>query len=88
MFDLYKNSYNEYIDIVEQLKNRTIELEKDGLQIRGVTQFNFPKFRREIINFTHGKYSDNDKYCICEEDIFSITYVIYNQYIFMTYPSI
>ena len=68
LFDLYKNSYNEYIDIVEQLKNRTIELEKDGLQIRGVTQFNFPKFRREIINFTHGKYSDNDKYCICEED--------------------
>ena len=61
MFDLYKNSYNEYIDIVEQLKNRTIELEKDALQIRGVTQFNFPKFRREIINFTHGKYSDNDK---------------------------
>ena len=88
LFDLYKNSYNEYIDIVEQLKNRTIELEKDGLQIRGVTQFNFPKFRREIINFTHGKYSDNDKYCICKEDIFSITYVIYNQYIFMTYPSI
>ena len=68
LFDLYKNSYNEYIDIVEQLKNRTIELEKDGLQIRGVTQFNFPKFRREIINFTHGTYSDNDKYCICEED--------------------
>ena len=68
LFDLYKNSYNEYIDIVEQLKNRTIELEKDGLQIRGVTQFNFPKFRREIINFTHGTYSDNNKYCICEED--------------------
>ena len=68
MFDLFKNSYDEYIDIVEQLKNRTIELEKDGLQIRGVTQFNFPKFRREIINFTHGTYSDNNKYCICEED--------------------
>ena len=68
LFDLYKNSYNEYIDIVEQLKNRTIELEKDGLQIRGVTQFNFPKFRREIINFTHGTYNDNDKYCILDEN--------------------
>ena len=68
LFDLYEKSYCEYRNIVEQLKNRTIELEKDGLQIRGVTQFNFPKFRREIINFTHGKYSDNDKYCICEED--------------------
>ena len=68
LFDLYKNSYNEYIDIVEQLKNRTIELEKDGLQIRGVTQFNFPKFRREIISFTHGTYNDNDKYCILDEN--------------------
>ena len=68
MFDLYKSSYDEYIDIVEQLKNRTIELEKDGLQIRGVTQFNFPKFRREIISFTHGTYNDNDKYCILDEN--------------------
>jgi len=68
LFDLYKNSYNEYIDIVEQLKNRTIELEKDGLQIRGVTQFNFPKFRREIISFTHGTYNDNNKYCILDEN--------------------
>ena len=68
LFDLYKNSYSEYIDIVEQLKNRTIELEKDGLQIRGVTQFNFPKFRREIISFTHGTYNDNDKYCILDEN--------------------
>ena len=68
LFNLYKNSYNEYIDIVEQLKNRTIELEKDGLQIRGVTQFNFPKFRREIISFTHGTYNDNNKYCILDEN--------------------
>lgn len=68
LFDLYKSSYDEYIDIVEQLKNRTIELEKDGLQIRGVTQFNFPKFRREIISFTHGTYNDNDKYCILDEN--------------------
>ena len=68
LFDLYEKSYCEYRNIVEQLKNRTIELEKDGLQIRGVTQFNFPKFRREIISFTHGTYNDNDKYCILDEN--------------------
>ena len=68
LFDLYEKSYCEYKNIVEQLKNRTIELEKDGLQIRGVTQFNFPKFRREIISFTHGTYNDNDKYCILDEN--------------------
>lgn len=68
LFELYKNSHYEYINIIRQLKDRTIELEKDGLRIRGIAQFNFPKFRREIINFTHGTYSDNDKYCICKED--------------------
>ena len=68
LFELYKNSHDEYTNIIRQLKDRTIELEKDGLRIRGIAQFNFPKFRREIINFTHGTYSDNDKYCICEED--------------------
>ena len=68
LFELYKNSHYEYINIIGQLKDRTIELEKDGLRIRGIAQFNFPKFRREIINFTHGTYSDNNKYCICEEN--------------------
>ena len=68
LFELYKNSHYEYINVIRQLKDRTIELEKDGLRIKGIAQFNFPKFRREIINFTHGTYSDNNKYCICEED--------------------
>ena len=68
LFELYKNSHYEYINIIRQLKDRTIELEKDGLRIRGIAQFNFPKFRREIINFTHGTYNDNDKYCILDEN--------------------
>ena len=68
LFELYKNSHYEYINVIRQLKDRTIELEKDGLRIKGIAQFNFPKFRREIISFTHGTYSDNNKYCICEEN--------------------
>lgn len=68
LFELYKNSHYEYINIIRQLKDRTIELEKDGLRIRGIAQFNFPKFRREIISFTHGTYNDNDKYCILNEN--------------------
>ena len=68
LFELYKNSHYEYINIIRQLKDRTIELEKDGLRIKGIAQFNFPKFRREIISFTHGTYSNNNKYCICEEN--------------------
>ena len=68
LFELYKNSHYEYINIIRQLKDRTIELEKDCLRIRGIAQFNFPKFRREIISFTHGTYNDNDKYCILDEN--------------------
>lgn len=64
MFDLYKNSYDEYIDIVKQLKNRTIELEKDGLQIEGIAQFNFPKFYENILSFTDGRSTSIQRYDI------------------------
>ncbi len=64
LFDLYKNSYDEYIDIVEQLKNRTIDLEKDGLQIRGFAQFNFPKFYENILSFTDGRSTSIQRYDI------------------------
>lgn len=64
LFDLYKNSYDEYIDIVEQLKNRTIELEKDGLQIEGIAQFNFPKFYENILSFTDGRSTSIQRYDI------------------------
>lgn len=68
LFQFYKKSFDEYTNIVELLKERTTQLEKDGLQIRGVAQFNFPKFRREIISFTHGMYNDNNKYCVLQEN--------------------
>ena len=61
---MYKNSYDEYIDIVEQLKNRTIDLEKDGLQIRGFAQFNFPKFYENILSFTDGRSTSIQRYDI------------------------
>ena len=64
LFDLYKNSYDEYIDIVEQLKNRTIDLEKDGLQIRGFAQFNFHKFYENILSFTDGRSTSIQRYDI------------------------
>lgn len=64
LFDLYKNSYDEYIDIVEQLKNRTKELEKDGLQIEGIAQFNFPKFYENILSFTDGRSTSIQRYDI------------------------
>lgn len=64
LFDLYEKSYCEYRNIVEQLKNRTKELEKDGLQIEGIAQFNFPKFYENILSFTDGRSASIQRYNI------------------------
>ena len=64
LFDLYKKSYYEYRNIVEQLKNRTKELEKDGLQIEGIAQLNFPKFYENILSFTDGRSASVQRYNI------------------------
>lgn len=67
LFELYGHTYNEYVAIVNSLKNRTDELENDGLQINGVAQFNFEKFRKEILYFTDGRSASNRNYDILDE---------------------
>lgn len=66
LFQLYKKSFDEYMNIIELLKDRTVELEKDGLQIRGIAQFNFQKFRENILDFTDGRSASNLNYDILE----------------------
>ena len=66
LFQLYKKSFDEYMNIIELLKDRTVELEKDDLQIRGIAQFNFQKFRKNILDFTDGRSASNFNYDILE----------------------
>lgn len=66
LFQLYKKFFDEYTNIIEILKDRTVELEKDGLQIRGIAQFNFQKFRENILDFTDGRSASNLNYDILE----------------------
>ena len=66
LFQLYKKSFDEYMNIIELLKDRTVELEKDDLQIRGIAQFNFQKFRENILDFTDGRSASNLNYDILE----------------------
>lgn len=68
LFQLYKKSFDEYTNIIESLKERTSQLEKDGLQIKGIAQFNFPKFRDNVLGFTHGIYNDNNKFDTIKEE--------------------
>ncbi len=68
LFQLYKKSFDEYTNIVDLLKERTIQLEKDGLQIKGIAQFNFPKFRDNILSFTDGRSASNLNYNILKNE--------------------
>ena len=68
LFQLYKKSFDEYTNIIEILKDRTVELEKDGLKIRGIAQFNFQKFRESILDFTDGRSASNLDYDILKKE--------------------
>lgn len=67
LFDLYKKSYREYINIVQNLKERVKVLEKDGLIIKGLVKFNFPKFRNNMLEISHGGSKTYKKWDIFEE---------------------
>ncbi len=68
LFQLYKKSFDEYMNIIDLLKERTIQLEKDDLQIKGIAQFNFPKFRDNVLDFTDGRSASNLNYDILKRD--------------------
>lgn len=79
LFQLYDEVYNEYQLLIEALKERTNELEKDGLEIEGIPQFNFKKFYNKIIDLSDGRrasYKDYD--IILDEDKKSITEYSYD----------
>ncbi|MDO7853343.1 AAA family ATPase [Hymenobacter sp. CA1UV-4] len=67
IFKIYENSFKEYLSIIEQLKERTVELEKDGLKIVGKAQFNFVKLRKQLIPVSDGRRASYNQYDILSE---------------------
>ncbi|QOD67369.1 hypothetical protein HF329_05305 [Chitinophaga oryzae] len=55
IFSLFLDNYKEYLSIIEQLKLRTVDLEKDGLKITGHVKFNFPLLRKSILDMSDGR---------------------------------
>lgn len=55
IFKLYIDNYNKYIELIDKLKERTDNLEKDGLKISGLVKFNFVKFKNEIFDVSDGR---------------------------------
>ncbi|MBV4355512.1 TrlF family AAA-like ATPase [Pinibacter aurantiacus] len=68
IFKIYENSYHEYLTIIKTLKDRTIELEKDGLKIVGKAQFDFPRLRKDLLAITDGRRFSYSRYPILAEN--------------------
>ena len=66
---LYKANYHEYLEIINQQKERTQQLENDGLKIEGIAQFNFPKFYKSIIDISDGRSASYLNYPILENSL-------------------
>jgi hypothetical protein len=73
VFRLYEDNYNSYLDVINKLKMRTINLEKDGLKISGLAAFNFPKFRKSVYAFSDGRSASFSNYKICDTTLDSLS---------------
>lgn len=62
IFKIYEESYNEYASIIAELRDRTLDLEKDGLKIEGIPQFNFPKLYKNIYEISDGRTASYNQY--------------------------
>jgi hypothetical protein len=62
IFKIYEESYNEYVNIIAELKDRTLDLEKDGLKIEGIPQFNFPKLYKNMYEISDGRTASYNHY--------------------------
>lgn len=68
IFKIYRNSYEQYISVIDALKSRTIELEKDGLSIIGKVTFNYPKLRSKLIDDSDGRSASYNRYELLNEE--------------------
>lgn len=67
IFNLFRENFQEYNNIINELKDRTLELEGDGLKIEGIAQFNFPKFAKNLYEVSDGRKASYNNYTILKE---------------------
>lgn len=68
IFNIYESSYQKYLDVIEVLKERTVELEKDGLEIVGKVKFNYERLQKEIFAISDGRRASYKTYEILAEN--------------------
>jgi hypothetical protein len=73
LFILYNENHQAYLDVVSKLKMRTVDLEKDGLKIDGRAAFNFPKFQKNVMDFSDGRTASYSSFPICNIKLDSLS---------------
>ncbi|GEM63949.1 hypothetical protein SF1_19310 [Sphingobacterium faecium NBRC 15299] len=68
LFELYRSNYDLYLNLIEDQKSRTSNLESDGLKITGIAKFNFRKFQQNIFSISDGRTASYKQYEICNEN--------------------
>lgn len=70
IFEDIRNNRNIYSDLLERLNPRieSIKLEDPELNVHGTIKFNFPKYRRNILEISHGNAKSYDNYEILRDD--------------------
>jgi len=77
IFALYEQTYRAYLEVINKLKVRTVDLEKDGLKIEGVPAFNFQKFKKQIFGFSDGRTASYSLYKICDDKLDSLSEYVF-----------
>ncbi|WPO78826.1 TrlF family AAA-like ATPase [Flavobacterium sp. KACC 22761] len=67
LFDLYQETFNQYLSVLHNLRPRVEDLKKDQLDIKGLEKFNFSKFRNYMLEISHGGSKSYMEFDICDE---------------------
>lgn len=67
IFKHFKENYNEYNLVLNNLKSRTVDLEKEGLKIEGRAQFNYPKFQRMMFPISDKRTASYRGYSVFDD---------------------
>lgn len=73
IFALYQENYGEYEKIILEVGERANKLKDDNLEIAGKAKFNFPRFRKRMLDISDGRRGSYNSYTVFNEDKSAVT---------------
>lgn len=68
IFGLYRENFEEYNKLIQQLGDRTLLLKNDNLNINGKPRFNYPRFKEKMLEVSDGRKASYSGFGIFEQD--------------------